>query len=383
VNLPVNALEPSAQLHSLVAGEPLSSALTPAVLIDTEVVRRNIATTLTYLGSPQRWRPHVKTARLRWTVDALLGEGITRFKASTLSEVALLLDAGAPDILLAYPAIGPTQWRLARLAAEHPESRVSTLVDHPDALRDWRPGPVAAFLDIDPGGGRTGFLPGDAPRALAILAELRRRGIPFRGLHAYDGHLADLPQDEQQAAVAAGLHDLTVLAGRLEAAGHPVGEIVAGGSHTFIPGARIELPDPWGARLTFGPGTVVYNDLRSLGRFGAGGADAGYRCAAFVLTRVVSRQGERGITVDAGLTTIQLDGGRPHAHVIGLAAQVGAPSQEHLKITVDPGPGPVPGYGDPILLVPRHLDTTLAQFDRVYLVEGAAVRAAETVVRPF
>jgi D-serine deaminase-like pyridoxal phosphate-dependent protein len=112
-------------------------------------------------------------------------------------------------------------------------------------------------------------------------------------------------------------------------------------------------------------------------RFG----DKGFQSAAFVLSRVVSRPGERVLTLDAGLTTIQVDGGRPHAQVLGLSALVGAPSQEHLMVTVQSGP--LPAYGEPMLLVPRHVDTTLAQFDRVYLVGDGAVREAETVFRPF
>lgn len=365
------------ELYELARSEAFASTITPAVLIDTGRVRENIATTLGYVRSPRAWRAHVKTARLRWTVEVLLEAGVTRFKASTLSEVALLLEAGAQDVLLAYPAIGPVQWRLADLAASHPQAQVSTLADHVDAVRGWRPGPVAAFLDVDTGGARTGFPVGDADRAQAVLEELRRAGFGFLGLHSYDGHMADKPEPEQRDLVAEELRDLVHLSEQLENAGHPVGEIVAGGSHTFIPAAATDLPAPWDERVTFGPGTVVYNDLRSLDRF----RDKGFQCAAFVLSRVISRQGTHGLTLDAGLTTIQVDGGRPHARVLGFPAQVGAPSQEHLKVVVESGH--VPAYGDPVLLIPRHVDTTLAQFDRIYLVGDGPVRDAATVTRPF
>jgi D-serine deaminase-like pyridoxal phosphate-dependent protein len=65
----------------------------------------------------------------------------------------------------------------------------------------------------------------------------------------------------------------------------------------------------------------------------------------------------------------------------GLAARVDAASQEHLKATVESGT--VPAHGDPVLLLPRHADTTLAQFDRVHLVGGGPVRDVPTVFRPF
>jgi D-serine deaminase-like pyridoxal phosphate-dependent protein len=207
------------ELRELAGGEPFTSAITPAVLIDTDRVRENIATTIRYLSSARRWRPNVKTARLGWTVDCLLRSGVTRFKASTLSEVELLLQAGARDVLLAYPAVGPTQWRLVELASGHPAARVSTLADHVDAVRGWRCGPVAVFLDVDTGGGRTGIPAHGVGDALAVLGELRSGGFEIGGLHSYDGHLADLPESEQRDAVTAELHELVGLAERLEAAG--------------------------------------------------------------------------------------------------------------------------------------------------------------------
>jgi hypothetical protein len=45
--------------------------------------------------------------------------------------------------------------------------------------------------------------------------------------------------------------------------------------------------------------------------------------------------------------------------------------------------GPVPEHGDPVLLVPRHVDPTIARFDRVYLIGDGPVRATTTVRRPF
>ena len=76
------------------------------------------------------------------------------------------------------------------------------------AVRGWRSGPVAAFMDVDTGGGRTGIFGYDPRNALAILDELRSGGFEFLGLHSYDGHLADLPESDQQEAVARELREL-------------------------------------------------------------------------------------------------------------------------------------------------------------------------------
>jgi NAD(P)-dependent dehydrogenase (short-subunit alcohol dehydrogenase family) len=62
--------------------------------------------------------------------------------------------------------------------------------------------------------------------------------------------------------------------------------------------------------------------------------------------------------------------------VVGFAAEFGAPSQEHLIVTVDSEP--VPANGAAVLLTPRHIDTTVAQSDRVYLVGDRARRVRQS-----
>ncbi|GAA0977544.1 D-TA family PLP-dependent enzyme [Acrocarpospora macrocephala] len=338
--------------------ELFAGVRTPALVVDEAAVERNIRLVLTLTGSPDRWRAHVKTAKARWAMERLIAFGVRRFKASTTAELATLLSLGAPDVLLAYPAVGPTQWRAAELATAHPGAAVSVLADSVAGIRTWRPGPAGAFIDVDTGMGRTGVPAGDHRAALAVADELVGRGIPLRGLHGYDGHLADLPPPERDTQAADGLRAMADLAEALQAAGHPIGELVAGGSHTFR--EILATPTPWLDRVTVGAGTVVYNDARSLGRFG----DIGFTAAAVVLTRVVSRPGPGRITVDAGLTAIQVDAGRPHAEGAGLA--VVSAAQEHLVLSC--ARGTEPGVGDLVTLVPRHVDTTVAQFGEMHVI---------------
>src|SRR5690606_34115749 len=97
--------------------------------------------------------------------------------------------------------------------------------------------------------------------------------------------------------------------------------------------------------------------------------------AVGILTRVISAVGPWSVTTDAGLTSIQVDAGTPHAAVSGHPeARVGAPSQEHLPIQFDSGR---PGVGDLLVLVPRHVDTAVAQFDKYFAAttDGRLVQA--------
>src|SRR5579864_7932992 len=83
------------------------SILTPALAIYPEIVDANIRTTLQLLdGDANRWRPHIKTAKLEFTVRRLARWGITNLKCATTLELLVACKAGARDVLVAYPMQG-------------------------------------------------------------------------------------------------------------------------------------------------------------------------------------------------------------------------------------------------------------------------------------
>ena len=344
---------------------------TPAVVVDLATVRHNIDVTLGIVGDPARWRAHAKTARVGAVMELLTAAGVRAFKASTIGEVEALLAAGAEDVLLALPAVGPLQWRMADLAERHPRARLSVLADDPAALATWRPGRVGAFVDLDTGMGRTGVPVRDRSAVRRLVEALAATDVPLRGLHSYDGHLAVMPPAARRAEVLESSRAILEL-------GLPVREIVAGGSHTFADVCATWPGDP--GPLTVGAGTVVLCDGRSLERFAVGGSPVGYRPAAAVVARVMSVAGERA-TVDAGLTVIQLDAGRPHVQVLSSEAglEIAYPAQEHLVLRATGASRPRPG--DLVALLPRHVDTTICQVSTVLaLPESGKPATAERVV---
>lgn len=333
----------------------LAEVSTPALLVDEAAVVSNIGRVTDLVGGAARWRVHCKTARSPWAIETLIAHGIRKFKASTLDEVETVLRAGGRDVLYAVPAFGPAQRALAHLADEFPAARVSCLVDSVALVESWELGRLGVFLDVNTGMDRTGLAVDRSAEACAVLRFAQRRGFRCYGVHHYDGHLAALCDDERIAGVHRGLDRLTELVAALDV---DVGEVVTGGTHTFLPSLDHDFPAPLAGLVTVGPGTAVYCDLRSLERL----RDPVLRPAVGVLARVVSTPIERQLTVDAGLTAIQVDAGTPHAAVVGKpAAEVGQPAQAHLRIHW-PTDDDRPAVGDLVVLVPRHVDTTVAQF---------------------
>ena len=84
-----------------------AQVLTPALLVYPEFVDANIRATLRLLGGDaNRWRPHVKTAKLEFIMRMLAANGVTNFKCATTLELLTACRAGARDVLVAYPLQG-------------------------------------------------------------------------------------------------------------------------------------------------------------------------------------------------------------------------------------------------------------------------------------
>jgi D-serine deaminase-like pyridoxal phosphate-dependent protein len=106
--------------------------LTPALAIYPEIVDRNIAATIRLLGGDaNRWRPHVKTAKLGFIMRRMAERGVAQAKCSTSLELATACEAGIGDVLLAYPVVGANAARVREIAERHREARISVLVENP------------------------------------------------------------------------------------------------------------------------------------------------------------------------------------------------------------------------------------------------------------
>ena len=108
-----------------------SAVPSPALLFYPALIRQNLRRAVEIAGGPDRLRPHVKTHKTREIVRLWLDLGVGKHKCATLAEAEMLAECGAPDVLIAYPLVGPNAERLAGLAERFPKTRFSTLADDP------------------------------------------------------------------------------------------------------------------------------------------------------------------------------------------------------------------------------------------------------------
>src|SRR6266849_5557948 len=107
-----------------------SGVFSPSLLFYKDMIRRNIARAVEIAGGPDRLRPHAKTHKTREIIRLQMAAGIKKHKCATIAEAEMIASCGAPDVLIAYPMVGPNCQRVAKLAAKFPSMRFGVTVDH-------------------------------------------------------------------------------------------------------------------------------------------------------------------------------------------------------------------------------------------------------------
>lgn len=351
--------------------------LTPALAVYPEALTANIDRTLHLLGGDGgRWRAHIKTAKLGYTLRMLVERGIRNFKCATTLELLVACECGAADVLMAYPTIGANAQRVREIAEQFPQVGISVLAENEEQIRQWRGSRIGIFLDINPGMNRTGIEQSHLNEIVALVNAIAAAGLEFRGLHYYDGHYGGIGEPQRTEAAHDGYDHLLRVVSEIERGRNRVPEVITAGTPTFpcslsYPGFRNA---PFIHRIS--PGTVVYGDATSLALFRK---EYGYQPAVLVLSRVVSRPSATIATCDAGHKSVSADAGIPTCIVVGHPELTPCtPSEEHLPIAIQDG-APGPRVGDLLYLLPRHICPTVNNFDCALLVGAGAIESVEKV----
>lgn len=350
--------------------------LTPALLVYPEMIEWNVARTLELLdGEPDRWRAHIKTAKLGYTLRLLVERGLKNFKCATTLELITACENGAADVLVAYPVMGANARRVRELAVQFPEVRVSVLAENEEQIRQWRGSRVGIFLDINPGMNRTGIEQNQKQKVVRLARSAGEAQLEFRGLHYYDGQYGSTPEPERTAAAHAGYDRLLDLVDEIERSGVRLPEVVTAGTPTFP--SSLSYKRFRGADFIHrvSPGTIVYCDATCLAQLPR---QYGYAPAVLVMSRVVSHPFDDIVTCDAGHKAVSADAGVPTCVIMGHSELTPrSPSEEHLPMHVKGQPAPK--LGEALYLLPRHVCPTVNNFDSALLVRDGRIVSVEKV----
>jgi D-serine deaminase-like pyridoxal phosphate-dependent protein len=339
----------------------------PGLLVYPDRVRENIRRMIAMVeGDTSRLRPHMKTHKMPEIIALHLEQGIAKFKCATIAEAEMTAAAGAKEVLLAYPPVGPNIGRLLKLIARFPETKFAAVADGEDSARALSQGAAAAgclvetFIDLDCGMHRTGIRPDDdAVKLYQLLASLP--GLTPAGIHAYDGHIQEPEPAARTREVEAAFAPVEAFRDRLVASGLPVPHLIASGTPTFAIHAKRGASE-------CSLGTCVLSDWSYSTKF----PDLEFLHAALALTRVVSKPSGGHLTCDLGHKAVASETPHPRVHFLNLPdARAVIHSEEHLVLET-PRADEFQ-VGDVLYGVPWHICPTVALHACAHVVRDGRV----------
>ena len=338
-------------------GTPVEELDTPALVVDLDLMERNIQTYQGYFaGTPVTVRP-VVTSHLCPQVARrqLAAPGSRGVAAATVGEAEVFAAAGFDDILLANQVV--TGSKIRRLCALASQAAVSVAVDSAANVAQLSQAATAAgielgvLVEIEAGMGRCGVSP-DAESVALARAVHDADGLRFLGIMAtVPGPAGDDPatharQTRENLQVALDVKDL------MESAGLPVTVVSAGGAHCYT--AAGELPGITEVRA----GRYPLMDVRLQAHLPE------LSLAAMVLSTVISRPVAEMAVIDAGHKATGPDMGRPvlQGHAGATAARFSA---EHGVVELESGAGDALQPGGKARLAPWELAACVNQYDYI------------------
>jgi D-serine deaminase-like pyridoxal phosphate-dependent protein len=332
---------------------------TPAVVIDLDVVERNIARVQGLCDAAGiANRPHIKTHKSPDIAAMQRDAGARGITCQKLGEAEIMVENGHDDILIAYNILG--EEKLTRLGQLLSRAKVTVAADNPVVVAGLPQAAAIAGRDLDvvvecdTGRRRAGVE--TVAEAVALAREIASRpGLSFAGFMLYPPENAVAETQAFLDAANAGVREL----------GLEPRVVSSGGTPNLVHLGKIRGVTEHRA------GTSVFNDRMML----AAGVAQLEDCALTVYATVVSRAGpERGI-LDAGSKTLTYDTGGLEGHGLILEhpqARIARFAEEHGFLDLS-ACNDRPDIGDVVRIVPNHVCVVVNMVDRLIAVRGDTI----------
>ena len=342
-------------------GRSRSELETPALLLDLDIARQNIAVMAGHMErAGKSLRPHTKTHKAPQIARLQVDAGAIGVSTATAWEAIVMIDAGVDDILVANEVVGPS--RIRALAEAARDGRVTVAVDSAANLDDLSAAAVAAgsvigvLVEVDVGMNRGGVRSKEEALDVARHA-VSLPGIEWRGAMGYEGHCM-LEPDRGLRITKQGkaMTHLFEVVDHLAADGIECEIVSAGGTGTY----DLIAAHPRVTELQ--AGSYVFMDAFH------GSLIPGFDVALTVLATVMGRHGDR-VILDAGRKGVGIDLMLPSP--VGIEATTAFVDEEHTGIDV-PASSPL-RYGDTVELMAGYGPTTVNLYGRYHVIEGGVV----------
>ena len=346
---PISAMSSS---YAPKVGDLISSLDTPSMIVDLDLMEANISKLMSQLlPTGINIRPHLKTTKSAILAKRLVSAGAKGGCVAKLSEAEVICDLGFTDLLITCEIIGAAKVkRLVELFRKYRTIRIVVdSIDGAEAIEkaleeSGLEEPILTLIDLDVGLHRTGVQPGEPALKLAkfVTACVHLKLI---GVQGYEGHLQHVhDREERKTSCLESMAILTQTADAFRKDGHNIEVVTTGGTGT----AEFCVTVPGVTEVQ--PGSFLFMDTdyrNAIGKF--------YSNSLTILSTVISKQGPRTITIDAGLKSLTTDSGLAECKTLGYT--YGVLGDEHGSLSWSNGPDL--SIGQKVEMVPSHIDPTI------------------------
>ena len=332
-------------------GTPKEELDTPSFIIDLDAMENNIEKMASYCRSKSiNLRPHTKHHKSPDIAKKQIAAGAIGICCQKLGEAEIMASHGVDNILITYEIIG--SFKIRRLMALAKSTKVSVTVDDVANVVDLSEAANAAqvsigvSLDVNVGQNRCGVEPDKSVIELAQAVEAAP-GLQFLGIHAYNGAIQSVEDDDKRKALDSDSMGKTLAAiNHLRSAEIPCEIVTAGGTGTY------NMTGSYSHITEIQPGSYVFMDAQ-YGRVLPDFINAGT-----IIASVISRPTQDRAVIDCGMKALSTDQWPP---VIKSASglTVASASDEHLTITLESEESQQLRPGDKVELIPGHNATTV------------------------
>lgn len=329
------------------------------MIVDLSLMEQNIQKLMSQLlPTGISIRPHSKTTKSAILAQKLIAAGAKGACVAKLSEAEVMCSKGLTDLLITCEVVGPAKVvRLVELWKEYREVRI--VVDSEEGARAidaaveeaGLEGRILTLIDLDVGLHRTGVQPGAPALQLAkTVAGLKH--LQLIGVQGYEGHLQHVHGTEERKKLC--LESMKILvdtAAALGTDGHQIDVVTTGGTGT----AEFCVTVPGVTEVQ--PGSFLFMDTDYRNAVGTK-----YSNSLTILSTVISKQGPKSITIDAGLKSLTTDSGFAECKTLGYT--YGVLGDEHGSLSWTDGADLK--IGDRVEMIPSHIDPTINLHDFYY-----------------
>lgn len=342
---------------------------TPALLIDQEIMLENLRRMQKKADEYcVKLRPHTKTHRMPELARLQVREGACGITVAKVGEAEIMAENGLDNIFIANEIVGVSKLERVKVLNRKLKIRIGVdseyQIDQLEAVFLAEERPIEVLMEIEVGENRSGIITDEQLRKLANYIKSKKK-VVLKGVFSHEGHCYKAKDAEDCINRAIFSQTRTLRAADIiRDLGIEIDTISIGATPSLLHAGII-------AGITeIRPGTYIFMDV------GQGSAIQDFsRCAAVVLTTVISKPTAERVVLDAGakcLTSQNRSEGICATQGYGLVkgcdnVRLSGVFDEHGLI-YNKEFSNIVQIGDKIEVIPNHICPTCNLYEKAYLV---------------